>query len=324
MIETGQVKSVHTTGRKQPKRELTALLVTLLLVMISVEYLARAMHDRRMATLRVEQGVRNAILIAHSPDSRQVLFAGNSLVFDDLSEAQLQRGLNPGFVVHAAGVPGSTYDDWQVGLPALFARGSQPDIVVFSISPSQFIRPSETTPLPVSMLWRLRDIFAYRHDRSLDLTQFTELFLEHYSTFYSLRNTVRIYVRKFIPGYEALVYTWTGSHAGPVTPRPAAETIDAERLAKLAAECRPRRQFILLISPTNQVEDQQLESALKAAAEGLGIAVIEPISERQWPLTKFREDHYHLTPDAADEFSALVAADLRQKLADVNQLASGQ
>ena len=63
---------------------------------------------------------------------------------------------------------------------------------------------------------------------------------------------------------------------------------------------------------------------LRAAAEGLGIAVIEPVTEREWPLTKFREDGYHLTTPAAAEFSKLVAADLRRKLAEPEGRVSGQ
>ena len=123
-----------------PATRLWILLCLLLTTMISIEYLARAMHDRRDATLTIEDGVRQALLIRHSLNSLQLLFAGNSLIFDDLSPPDLQQGMGTGFFIYTAGIPGSTYYDWQLGLHALFARGSQPDVLVFSISPSQFLR----------------------------------------------------------------------------------------------------------------------------------------------------------------------------------------
>ena len=269
--------------------------------------------------------MRNALLIRQSSDYRQLLFAGNSLIFDDLSQQELQQSLGPSFLVHTAGIPGSTYYDWSYGLHALFARGSQPDVVVFGISPSQFLRGPAATPVPVSLIWSTREIFAYQREQRLNLTQLTELLLEHYSTFYSLRNTLRIYVRKFIPGYEAMVYQWTGSarNCGPVGGVPL-EAIYKEKLATLAAECSSHTQLILMLSPTNQMEDEKSEPALKSAAESLGIPIIQPVAEREWPLTKFREDHYHLTPLAAAEFSKLVAADLRRKLDDSTARATGQ
>jgi hypothetical protein len=254
-----------------------------------------------------------------------LLFAGNSLVFDDLSQVELQRSLGPDFLVHTAGVPGSTYYDWQLGLRALFARGSQPDIVAFSISPSQLLRSPAATPVPVSLLWSTHEIFAYQREQRLDLTQLSELLLEHYSTFYSLRNTVRIYTRKFIPGYEAMSYEWLGSSANP--PSSAGEQAEltyAKRLARLAAECSSHAQLVLVLSPTNQIEDEKLEPTLRAAAQRLGIRVIEPVAEREWPLEKFRDDRYHLTASAAEEFSKLVAIDLRQKLAESTARISGQ
>jgi hypothetical protein len=293
--------------------------------MISVEWLARVMHDRRSATLRVEDGVRDALLIRQSPDHSQLLFAGNSLVFDDLSQSALQQALGPGFLVHTAGVPGSTYYDWSYGLHALFARGSQPDVLIFGISPSQFLRDPAATSVPVSLMWRPREILNYQREQRLDLTQLTELLLEHYSTFYSLRNTIRIYIRKFIPGYEAMVYHWTAASTDTLPIKgAAAEGVFTARLARLAIECSSHTQLILVVSPTNQIEDQMLEPALRAAAEGLGVPLIEPVTERKWPLTKFRADQYHLTQPAATEFSKLVATDLRQKLAGSAIRAAGQ
>jgi hypothetical protein len=312
-------------SRPSFKAKLTIFLCLMLATLISIECLARAMHDRRLATLRVEEGVRNALLIRRSPDRQQVLFAGNSLIYEDLSQSELQQSLDPRFLVHTAGVPGSTYYDWKYGLRALFNRGSQPDVVVFGISPSQFLRQPATTPLPVSLLWNTREIIEYQREQRLDLTQFSELLLEHYSTFYSLRNTIRIYVRKFISGYEPMVNDWSGAGLGhAVKAGPETRAIYSDRLAALDAECGTHTRLVLMISPTHQLQDETLEPDLDAAAENLGIAVIEPVAQREWPLTKYQEDQYHLTPPAAAEFSRLVATDLRQKLADSAVRASAQ
>ena len=58
-------EDINNSG-PSPKAKLTILVCLLLAIMASVEYLARAMHDRRMATLRVEDGVRGALLIRQS------------------------------------------------------------------------------------------------------------------------------------------------------------------------------------------------------------------------------------------------------------------
>jgi hypothetical protein len=308
-----------------PVRRLRILLCLLLALLISVEYLTRVMHGHRNATLAIESGIQQALQIRRDPNYRQLLFAGNSLIFDDLSEADLQQGMGPGYIVHTAGVPGSTYYDWRYGLHALFARGSRPDVLVFSISPSQFLRRPATTPLPVSTLWSAREIVAYHREQNIDLSMLSELLLEHYSTYFSLRDTVRIYARKVIPGYESMIYGWTRSTLGPqLNAGPETETLFSDRLSKLAAECGSHTRLMLIVPPTNQLEDEKLEPELKVAAEGLGIDVIEPVVEREWPLAKFREDGYHLTELAAAEFSKLVAADLRRKLAEPEGRVSGQ
>ena len=122
-----------------------------------------------------------------------------------------------------------------------------------------------------------------------------------------------------------MIYGWTPSTLGPQpNAGPETEALFSDRLSRLAAECGPHTRLMLMLPPTNQLEDEKLEPALRAAAVGLGIDVIEPVVEREWPLTKFREDGYHLTELAAAEFSKLVAADLRRKLAESEGRVSGQ
>jgi hypothetical protein len=305
------------TMHSNAKVKLYILVALVFVVFLAVECLTRAIHDRRKITLQIEGGLRQAMGIRRRDDSRQLLFAGNSLVYEDLQQPALQREMGAGFVVYAAGVPGSTYYDWRYGLRALFARGSQPDVLVFSISPSQFLRPAAVTPVPVSVLWSAREIVAYEREQRLSLTTFSELLFEHYSNYFSLRNIVRIYVRKFIPGYEAMLDSWSRASDGPqaaIGPQSAA-ALD-ERLARLAAECGPRVRLMLVVPPTNQVADEQAEPYLRAAAERAGIPLIEPVAVRGWSLADFQQDGYHLTVAAASRFSRLVAADLKRRLGD--------
>ncbi len=105
---------------------------------------------------------------------------------------------------------------------------------------------------------------------------------------------------------------------------PATETIFSDRLSNLAAECGSHTQLVLMVPPTNQAGDQALEPALRAAAQKLGIVVVEPVGEKDWPPTSFREDGYHLNSAAASQFSKLVAADLKLMLIDSSDHNSGQ
>jgi len=305
--------------------KLPVMVCLLCLLMISVEFLARAMHDRRRVTLGIEGGIQQALLIRRDSGYRQLLFAGNSLIFEDISQPVLQQSMGPGFHVYAAGIPGSTYCDWRYGLRALFARGSQPDVLVFSISPTQFLRPAAATPVPVSQLWTAKEILAYNREQRPGLTALSELAFEHYSTFFSLRDTARIYVRRFIPGYEGMLDSWSKSASNAaIDGGPGTETAFAQKLSKLAVECGPRTRFVLMIPPTNQSADKEVEPALRSAAAKLSIPVIEPVRETEWPLADFQQDGYHLSAAAAGEFSKLVAADLAQILDDSPDHASGQ
>jgi hypothetical protein len=266
-------------------------------------------------TLDIEHGIQEALAIRREDRHTGVLFAGNSLIYEGVSPAALRQGLPRTLAVHVAGVPGSTYDDWRYGLRSLFERGGEPDMIVFGISPSQFLRPPVVTALPVSRLWRSREIFAYCQDRSPGLTALSDLLLEHFSTFFYMRDVLRIYVRKAIPGYEAMLDGWARS--APTTKITAARVslaraVFKQRLSELQQECSNHARFVLIVVPTHQAEDAALEPALRGAADELAISVIEPVGELEWDGTSYQADGYHLTSGAAIKFSRLTSIALEK------------
>ncbi|AXC14931.1 hypothetical protein ACPOL_5685 [Acidisarcina polymorpha] len=302
---------------KSSLRRLSGLLLCILIMLILGELGTGRIHDQRRVTLTIEDGVRDALAIRHRDTRLQILVSGNSLVFEGISKPFLQQGLGGEFQVHTMGIPGSTFDDWRYGLASLFKRGSQPDIVLFSISPTQFLRPPAVTSLPLSQLWGTREIVSYFREQHLSLSTLSNLLLEHYSVFFYMRNTIRIYVRKAIPGYEVMVQQWAEAAAPALNPAPhqaEAKAIFLTRLRQIQIACGPRARFFLLIVPTGQLDDAREEAALKAAAYELGITVVAPVGEQQWPVGRFQSDKYHLNAEAARVFSLLVAADLARVL----------
>jgi len=293
------------------KRKLALLLICVFALMIFVECFTRVLHNRRKITLTVEQSIRDAVAIRPVAGKKQALFIGNSLIFMDVTQSDLQDAMGPDYLVHTTGVSGSTYYDWQYGFRALFRRGSRPDVIVFAISPSQYLRAPTVTPMIVSHLWANSEIFAYRRDQNLNLTTFTELLFERYSTFFALRDIVRIYARKVIPGFTDLVGVWGRPTPTRPTENQAPDTqIYLARLRLLTQSLPPGTRFVLLIPPTNQPNDKAGEPYLRAAANDLGISVEEPVNEYQWPSTKFQPDAYHFNYHAAIEYSHLVGADV--------------
>ncbi len=283
--------------------------MVVLAALLVVEGITIVLHSRRRLTAEIERGVDDALAIRGDGGRRQLLFAGNSLIFEGVDRATIQQSLGKAFLVHTAGVPGSTYDDWRYGLRSLFRRGAAPEFVVIAISPSQFLRPSAVTPLPVARLWRTREILAYYREQRPGLSTLSELLLEHFSTFFYMRDTFRIYVRKAIPGYESMVNGWSPASTRPGVPRPdAAQALFLSRLKALQAECKGHAQLMLLIVPTNQQDDAQLEPMLRVAAEDLNIPLIGTIRERGWPRSQFQADGYHLTQAAAKQFSREASA----------------
>ncbi len=305
--------SEDRVGRSHSIRKLESLLAVILLMLCFTEGLSVWLRTRRQVTREIEQGVEQALTIRHQPRARQILFVGNSLIFEGVARSPLQQTMGERFVVHAAGIPGSTYDDWRYGLRSLLRQGSRPDVLAFGISPSQFLRPGSVTPLPVSRLWRWQEILAYYREQHPGLTILSELALEHASAFFAMRDTFRLYVRKAIPGYESMADGWTQSSSSSSSPINEANTVHSAfsaRLLALQRECGRQAQIVLIIVPTNQIEDEALEPLLRSAADGLGIPVVRPIGEREWPRSKFQSDGYHLTASGAEEFSHLAAAQL--------------
>ena len=302
----------------EAKHKLLSLTVWVLLLCVAIECLSVELRTHRRVSLDTSRGVDNVLSIRRRADYTQVAIVGNSLVYEGLSEQVLRGEMGDHVGVETAGVPGSTYYDWEYGLRALLARGSEPDVIVFGISPSQFLRTPIVTALPVSELWRSRDIYSYYRDWHPNPTTVADLLLEHYSTFFSMRDTFRIYGRKRIYGYESMVHEWgtTGMATDAVVSSDAAlETTFVQRIASLKLECGTHARLVLIIVPTRQVGDESEEPALRAAALRLGVPVIEPVGEREWPPSKFQADGYHLTTAAAGEFSVLAGEKLAQILA---------
>ena len=323
-ILTERRRLMHTDQLEHtPKAERLTILVCLLLAtFVPSNILPASCTIAAQRHCAWKSGVRQRSSSASHPDHRQFLFAGNSLIFEDLSQAELQRAL----------APASSFTP-----PAFPARRTTIGVMDCARSSRAAASPtcsSSHQPQPVSARPRSdtrcpspscgdQEIFAYQREQRLRPEPSSrELLLEHYSTYLRARNTLRIYIRKFIPGYESMVYRWPRSGATRPSRRATGQlfngkTHHARRRMRLPYPAYPDA------PPHEPIEDERRNHA-KAAAEGLGIPVIQPIAEREWPLTKFREDHYHLTPPAAAEFSRLVATDLRQKLADSTARATGQ
>ena len=289
------------------QQRLAVLIAFIVAAMISVEGASRVLHQHRAVTRQIESGIQDALHIRHQDNSTQVLFAGNSLIHEGIDKAALQQSVGKYWIVHISGIPGSTFYDWQYGLRSLFQRGSRPQIVVFAISPSQILRGPATTALPVARLWTSSAIIRYSHDYKINLTEVSNMVLEHFSTFFYFRDTVRIYIRKFIPGYVTLANDWLTTPPAafvPATEGDGAANAFRAKLSALQSICAAHgAKLVFLVVPTHKADDNSLDPLLKSAAGQLDIPVIEPVGEREWPLDHYREDGYHLTPQAAIIFS---------------------
>jgi hypothetical protein len=299
------------------KRRLVSLCVWVALLSAAIEVCSVWLRSYRQVSLEISKGVERALAVRHRGGYTQVVVLGNSLVYEGLSEASLQETMGDRVLIETAGVPGSTYFDWEYGLRALLARGSQPDVVVFGISPSQFLRTPAVTALPVSELWRSEEVYSYYRDWHPNPTIVADLLLEHYSTFFAMRDTFRIYGRKQIYGYPSMVREWGpgGVNTNPApSPGSMLEATFVKRIAGLQAECGAHARLVLIVVPTRQASDEMDEPALRAAALQLGVPVIEPVGEREWPAPKFQDDGYHLTKSASAELSVLAGEDLLRLL----------
>jgi hypothetical protein len=296
-------------------RKLIVLLGGCALIMGALEIGSSWMfvHLRSNRSLRDE--IHAATTLTTTPDEpRPVLIVGNSLVLHGIDTAAADVTLGPTYRAHKVAIVDSGFHDWLYGVASLFDRGSQPDVVVLGISPVQLVTDRPPTGSTARLVWTARNLTHYAIDTRAGLSAASDLYFEHLSEFFALRNQVRQDSRKLIvPGYVDMsrdFFTRKPTIHDPAGDEPIAEA----RLHALDAVCRAHHaRFVYLLIPTHSEEDAALEQTVIEAGRRAGVPVLVPMPNRTLDPALLL-DGYHLSPSGAMAFSARAGAALHTVL----------
>jgi hypothetical protein len=268
-------------------------------------------HKASRYVRNFEVEYNQAVVLKHGKAAKTVLIAGNSTLRQGVNMEALRSKLGPDYECHVLAIESTTYLDWYFALKELFRRGAQPDYVVLILPANNVL---ELFPLPDFSAYYLvgtGDIFALARAENLRATAASDLFVEHFSAFYSSRSALRLAVKKHLfPGFESMATKYMKQGAG----RPPA--VAASRMRDLKALCeRNRTTPVFVVPPTNR-PDETAASEVLALAREARLAAAMPVPDVAL-TADYYSDGFHLNSMGRDLFTDKLASYLRREL--VNQ-----
>ncbi len=265
-------------------------------------------HKASRYVLNFEADYNQAVALRHGRTAKSVLIAGNSTLRRGVDMDALRSKIGPDYECHALAIESTTYLDWYFALKELFHRGAQPDYVVLILPANNVL---ELFPLPDFSAYYLvgtRDILALSRAENLRATAASELFVEHFSAFYTSRSALRLAVKRHLfPGFESMATRYMKQGTG----RPPA--VATTRMRDLKALCeRNRTTMVFVVPPTNR-PDETAASEVLALAREARLAAAMPVPDAAL-TADYYSDGFHLNNVGRDLFTDKLASYLRREL----------
>lgn len=259
---------------------------------------------------RVSRQYAQALTVRHAgpSDPTSVLMVGNSLLLYGVDVNRLSELTYGRVHVYPIFLEGTGYYDWLYALRRLFLRGARPQVVVVGVGLNELFSNSvrlDYTPLLLFNQW---DTLGVASTLKMDRTDAADLALDHVSTFWDLRNVIRMQIlSRAIPHYKDLVLMLKSRPTLPSTER--FDVLAQARLARLRMLCESYgARLVLLIPPAPS--SGNVIARLTLDANKAGIATLVPVNPKSLPLKFYLADRIHLNPEGAEVFTSALAADL--------------
>ncbi|HKV60708.1 MAG TPA: hypothetical protein VJO16_02250 [Candidatus Acidoferrum sp.] len=281
------------------------------IVIVLIELMSHYMLKHHSETYaRVSQQYAQALTVrpAGPSDPASVLMVGNSLLLYGVDVNRLSELTSGRVHVYPIFLEGTGYYDWFYALRRLFLRGARPQVVVVGVGLNEFFSNSVRLDYAPLLLFNQWDILGVASTLKLDRTDTADLALDHLSTFWDLRNVIRLQIlSRAIPHYKDLVLMLK---AQPTLPSPEKfDSLAQARLARLRTLCESHgARLVLLIPPAPSSENAIARLTLDA--NNAGVATLVPVNPRTLPLNFYLADRIHLNPQGAEVFTSALAADL--------------
>jgi hypothetical protein len=256
--------------------------------------------------------------VEHSRPSRpgeppSVVMVGNSLLLDGVQVDRLRTLTAARVRLYPLFLEGTAYLDWFYGLKRLFRHGARPDIVMVGLGIDGLLDDAVRQQYAPSLLFDARDILAVSAETKMDRTVTANLLLAHWSTFWNMRNVIRIQLLTHsLPYFEHLYLSdlWSHLRSKRVVPMGAAGEAEAvarlQRLRDLCAAHGARVLWLVPPTPTSPTAVERLTHVTSAA----GVDALMPVNPALLDPKYFRADGIHVNEDGAVLFTDALASAL--------------
>lgn len=240
------------------------------------------------------------------PTRPAILLLGNSLLDAGVDVDGLRRELGPRATPVRFLVEQTAYLDWYYGIRRLLSEGARPDRIVLCLNMTQLLASSLRGDYTAYYLIRTPDLASAGRDAGMNLTGISNLFFARYSLFLAGKSNLRSFVLNLAdPSYARALHDFVSTAAPPLTDAQVL-AVAGPRLKSLRMLCSEYHvRFDLLLPPGFERGSESLLEAAKIA----DTHVLIPVPQGSWDQSSFG-DGFHLTPEAAQRFTGLLASAL--------------
>jgi len=286
---------------------------------ISSNYVLK--HDS-LTYARISQQYDHALKIrpAGLGEPTSLLMVGNSLLLRGVEMNRLRALTSPKMRIYPIFLEQTGYYDWLYSLQRLFRHGVRPQVVVVGVGVNYFLENSVRQDYVPMLFLDARDTLSVASDLNLDHTATSNLLLAHSSTFWDTRSAIRTQVLGHaVPHLQDLF-----SLIRPAPSIPQGREFDVialPRLERLRDLCESYgAKLILLVPPT--LSSENAVGQMASAAHRVGVDVSVPIDPAALSARFYDPDGMHLNSEGALLFTAALAKDLPERVANSNSLMS--
>jgi lysophospholipase L1-like esterase len=251
-----------------------------------------------------------------------VLMVGNSLLLHGVQLDRLREMTSTQMRIYPIFLEATGYYDWLYALRRLFRQGAKPQVVVVGVGVNYFLSNGIRQDYAPMLFFDARDTLALASDLQLDRTATSNLVLAHASTFWDTRTAIRMQILNHIVPHLEDLFLFLSPRPG-IPERHDLEEKTTLRLARMRELCDSYgAKLILLLPPTLSSEGAVAE--MTRAARSVGVDVSVPINPAALSARFYQRDGLHLNRDGAVLFTAALAKDLPEKIANHESIASGR
>jgi hypothetical protein len=290
------------------------------IVIVLLESMSHYMLKHHSETYaRVTQQYAQALTVRPAGPSNptSVLMVGNSLLLYGVDVDRLASLTSGRVRVYPVFLEATGYYDWLYGLRRLFRNGARPQVVVVGVGLNEFFSKSVRLDYAPLMFFDTWDTLGIASDLKMDRTGTADLVLAHLSTFWDLRNVIRLQILShLIPHYKDLILMLKTQ---PTLPPPVKfDEMANARLERLRKLCEANGAKLILLVPPAPSSENAI-ARLTQDARKVGVATLVPVNPRTLPLKFYLADQIHLNPQGAEVFTSALAADLPKTASAVSE-----